>query len=261
MLLSIFRIWLFVSCILAAILPASAQFTLEQVMDAPFSSGLTVAENAPRIAWVVNIRGARNVWVADAPDFTAHRLTNYLDDDGQPISSLRLTPDGTTALYVRGSEENPAGEVANPISAVEARKQQVWEIAVEGGGQPRLLGDMGCNEEDCEDIQISPDGKHAVWAAKKQLWIADIEARSAGQASGQSSGQPEKAKAKQLLFSRGSNSQPRWSPDGRAIAFVSHRDDHSLIGTYEISGKTIRCGAAAIARARTAPRLRRGRCW
>ena len=143
-------------------------------------------------------------------------LAHGVDDDGQPISSLRLTPDGKTALYVRGSEENPVGEVANPISAVEARKQQVWEIAVEGGGQPRLLGDMGCSEEDCEDIQISPDGKHAVWAAKKQLWIADIEARSAGQASGQpsgqSSGQPEKAKAKQLLFSRGRIVNPGGRP-------------------------------------------------
>ena len=52
-------------------------------------------------------------------------------------------------------------------------KQQAWAINV-SGGEPRLLGDVGCNEEGCEDLQISPDGKNVVWSGKKHLWIAPI---------------------------------------------------------------------------------------
>ena len=44
---------------------AAADFTLAQVLDYPYPSGLVAAENGEHIAWVVNLRGARNVWVAD----------------------------------------------------------------------------------------------------------------------------------------------------------------------------------------------------
>ncbi|HEY6320782.1 MAG TPA: hypothetical protein VJA16_04405 [Thermoanaerobaculia bacterium] len=40
----------------------------------------------------------------------------------------------------------------------------------------RLLGDMGCAEEGCEDIQVSPDGRFAVWTAKHHLWLAPVAA-------------------------------------------------------------------------------------
>src|SRR4051794_25974465 len=69
-------------------------FTLEQVMSSPFPSDLTAAEKANRIAWSVVARGVRNVWVADAPNFAARQLTNFTGDDGMPIASVRLTPDG-----------------------------------------------------------------------------------------------------------------------------------------------------------------------
>jgi hypothetical protein len=63
-----------------------------------------------------------------------------------------------------GSEANESGRVADPTSGVWPRKQEVWAVEVDAG-PPRLLGEMGCPEEECEDVQLSPDGQFAVWAA------------------------------------------------------------------------------------------------
>ncbi len=155
--------------LLAAAAAAGAGFTLEQVMSSPFPHDLVAAEKANRIAWVFNQKGVRNVWVADGPDFkNARAITHYAADDGQEIASLRLTPDGRTAAFVRGSELNDAGEVANPTSATTPPKQQVWALDVESKSEPRLLGEMGCAFEGCEDIEVSPDGTRAVWATARR---------------------------------------------------------------------------------------------
>src|SRR6185437_4008215 len=87
-------------------------FTVEQAMNYPFPDELTAAAHGERVAWVFNVRGARNVWAADGPDFAARQVTHYSGDDGMPIASLRLTPDGNTIVYARGSETNEQGEVA-----------------------------------------------------------------------------------------------------------------------------------------------------
>src|SRR5947209_7730959 len=169
-LLSVFVIFLFV-------VPAFAQtrsFTVEQVMSSPFPSDLATAKQAGRLAWAFNLKGERNVWVADAPGFQAHQLTQYQGDSGQQILSVRLTPDGRTVVYARGSETGREGHVANPTSETKEPKQQVWAADVDSG-KTRLLGDMGCEQEDCADIQISSDGQWAVWAAAKHhLWLAPV---------------------------------------------------------------------------------------
>src|SRR5437660_1136657 len=96
----------------------AADFTLEQVMSSPFPTGLTAATHAARVAWVFDSKGARNVWVADGPNFVARQVTHYSGDDGEPIASLRLTPDGRTVVYVRGSEANEQGRVADPTNGL-----------------------------------------------------------------------------------------------------------------------------------------------
>ncbi|WP_168171040.1 prolyl oligopeptidase family serine peptidase [Rhodanobacter sp. B05] len=204
---------------------ASAQkFTLEQALGYPFPYGLTAATHGSRIAWVFNLHGSRNVWVADGPGFDARQLTHYTGDDGMPLASLRLTPDGATVIYARGSETNSQGEVADPTGNVKQPEQQVWAANV-ADGKPRLLGTMNCTFEGCEDIQVSPDGKQAVWSGQHKLWLAPV--------SGEEPARP-------LAYVRGKNSQPRWSPDGKQIAFVSNRGTHDLIGVYRLGDASVR---------------------
>jgi dipeptidyl aminopeptidase/acylaminoacyl peptidase len=216
------------------VLFAQSPFTLEQVLSSPFPSGLVAAEHGSRVAWIFDAKGVRNVWVADGPDYvhTARQLTHYHEDDGQPIASLQLTPDGKVALYALGSELNGAQESANPESWTKGAKQQVFAFDVDAkNSSPRLLGDMGCPDEGCEDVEISPDGKLAVWSAKKKLWLASVDG---------------KQQAKELASVRGDSVQPKWSPDGKHIAFVSERGGHSFIAIYDFDGGSIRYLAPSV---------------
>src|SRR5580692_4391111 len=138
---------------------AQSPFSLEQVMSSPFPTNLVAATQGSRVAWVFDAKGVRNVWVADGPDFgrTARPVTHYSADDGQPIASLRLTPDGKAVLYALGSEWNDAQQSANPASSTKGAKQQVFAVDMDAkNAAPRTMGEMGCPDEDCEDIQISP---------------------------------------------------------------------------------------------------------
>ena len=214
--------------------PSSAAqgFTVEQIMSSPFPEDLTAAARAPRIGWIFDAKGVRNVWVADAPGFAARQVTHYSDDDGMDLNSLRLTPDGRTVVYSRGSELNSAGEVADPTSNVARPNQQVWAADVDQG-EPRLLGDLNCTREGCEDIELSPDGTMAVWAARGQLWVAPVSGA---------------VPAHQLAFVRGENDSPQWSPDGSEIAFLSHRGDHSFIAIYNFGRESLRYLAPSVDR-------------
>ncbi|HET9741248.1 MAG TPA: prolyl oligopeptidase family serine peptidase [Terriglobales bacterium] len=204
----LFALWL------APVLALAQSFTVEQVMSSPFPTQLTSATNAPIVAWDFDNKGSSNVWVASAPEFVGRQVTHYVGDDGQPIASLQLTPDGRTAVYARGTELNGAGNSANPRSLTTPPKQQVWAADV-NNGEPRLLGDMGCAHEGCEDIQISPDGRYAVWATKHELWIAPVSGGN--------------GVARQLTDLQGDVSWPQWSPDGKRIAFRVNRKTHSLV--------------------------------
>lgn len=227
-----------VACVFALLFAAAPcaawaqKFTLKQVLGYPFPYDLTAATHSNRIAWVFDTRGSRNVWAAEGPAFSARQVTHYTGDDGMPIAGPQLTPDGATVVYARGSETNAEGEVANPTSGVTQPEQQVWAAAV-AEGKPRLLGTMQCASEGCEDIQVSPNGKQVVWSGQHKLWLAPV--------SGEQPAHP-------LAYIRGNNAQPRWSPDGTQIAFVSSRATHDLVGVYRLGDASVRYIAPGVSR-------------
>ncbi len=50
-------------------------------------------------------------------------------------------------------------------------------------------------------------------------------------------GTPIDKAEKPLITAFGQNSNPRWSPDGTRIAFVSNRGDHTFIGVYDVKAR------------------------
>lgn len=186
-------------------------YTVEQVKSYPFPTELTAAAKANRIAWALDERGLRNIYVAEGPDWTARKLTNYRMDDGQELTSVSLSSDGRNVVYVRGGEHsaNWDGPPPNPTSLPTPPKVQVWTIPF-GGGEARLIGEG-------DSPTISPTGTQVAFVRDRAIWIAPVDGSSA---------------AKRLISANGSLDEPTWSPDGARIAFVSNRGDHSFIGVF-----------------------------
>src|ERR1041385_8895149 len=88
--------------------PPSAQYkpkyTVEQFLSPPFPLVFASAQKADRIAWVGYDRGKRNVYTAAAPNFTPVKLTTFDKDDGQDITAVDVSDEGSTTVFVRGSQ-------------------------------------------------------------------------------------------------------------------------------------------------------------
>lgn len=224
------RILLF-SLVLLGHLVANAQsFTLESVRSYPFPSDLTASAQGSKIAWVFNQEGKRNVYVAEGPEFTPRKLTNYTEDDGQEISSLAVSADGKWVVYARGGDHGSNWDEALPVNTSSSTvpvKVQVWSVPF-SGGEPKSLSEG-------DEPLISPKSDQVAFIKNHQVWTAAIDGSS----------------AKNLFTVRGENGSIQWSPDGSKLAFVSGRGDHAFIGVYTRAETPIQWLAPSFSRDRS----------
>ena len=196
---------------------ASPPFTIEQVMSAPFASGLIASPNGAAVAWLENEQGRRNLWVANGPEWHGHAITAFEKDDGQDIGEIVWPADGSYLLFTRGGNFENGGENPNPDLNLKKPEQAIWRVNLAGGSPVKLT--VG------HAPQIAPDGHTTVFLRNGQIY---------------SWTKPDGSDAAPLVEQEGSQSDLRWSLDGRSLAFVSERKQHSFIGLYSSADKSVR---------------------
>ena len=182
-----------------------AAFTLSDVMQAPFAWDMLAAPKGAAVAWVFSAKGCSNIWVADpSHGAKARQITPYTEDDGYDIGELAWSPDAKSIAFTRGQsleDETPTNVNNSPQGPM---PEEVWVVAT-AGGVPHKVGAGN-------SPSFSPDGSRLLFVDKKRILTVA--------ASGDGDAQP-------LLVDQGTVDSLTWAPDGKRLAFVSHRGSHS----------------------------------
>jgi len=208
------------SLTLLVALPLAAQTTptVRQIDGAPFAATLVAAPAAHAVAFVLNARGVRNIWVTDSTRPAARMVTAFTEDDGQDVTSLAFSADGRTLYFVRGGGANRAGEIPNPTSDPVGAEQAIWRVRLDGTPAVRVT--------DGSSPTPAPTGNDWLFARRGAIWMATAAGDS--------------MRITQLFKMRGSAAAMRWSPNGKLVTFVSNRGTHSFVGVYELAAKSLR---------------------
>ncbi len=204
-----------VATLLVAAPAPAQQFTVGQVTTFPFPTELVTARTGHRMAWVLEDHGARNVWGAEGPSWTPRKLTTFTQDDGQDLTQLTFTADGTQLVFVRGGNHgsnwpSPGGIEPNPASGTRRTRIEIWTVPWSGGGGRMLApGDAPV---------VNPNGDRVAYIDGGQVSVVPLAPGGKGES---------------LFFARGTSGDLAWSPNGKSLAFVSERPGgYALLGLF-----------------------------
>jgi dipeptidyl aminopeptidase/acylaminoacyl peptidase len=172
----------------------------------------------------------KQVWIIPSDGGEAQKLTDA--DEG--IMSYEWMPDSRAIVYLaKEPHPKPVKEIKKKdkkikidsvIEDEEKFRKQIWIIDLDKKKARKVIdGDYGIAE-----IKVSPDGKTVAYATnytgkeddekKFDIWAASMA----------------DGRAWQITKRPGGERQPRWSPDGRSIAFVATVDPNVNYSQHDI---------------------------
>jgi dipeptidyl-peptidase-4 len=185
---------------------------------------IVAAKKVDRVAWMAYDEGMRNAYTAVAPSFTPVRLTSFLKDDGVDLSTVRISDDGSIVTFVRGTQPNREGWVANAAANPDGADRSIWAVRTTGGSAWRVATIVGAPE-------LAPDGSSVLFVKEGQIYRAVISPVKPASAMVRAE--------RPFITAWGTQNSPKWSPDGRKIAFVTNRTDHSFIVIYDMTARKV----------------------
>ena len=220
--------------LVAVIAPRSATaqgFTLDEIMTAPvrerprgrapWQLSRLDRESARRAQRV----GRERSGVARTPDHEVHGRRR--PGDREPRRS-RPTVDRSSTCAAADRIAPASGQTRRSFPAASSRRSGSCRSTA---GAPRKIADGS-------SPRVSPSGDSIAFVRAGQIWIGGARPGAA---------------PSQLTKLRGGSSRLRWSPDGKRLAFVSDRSDHSFVGVYDFASQL-----AALPGPERGPRRRAG---
>lgn len=216
-------------------------FTIEQALSAPYSTNLTAAPAGARFAWVEHVEGRNNLWVGE-PGKPARMLTHNTEDDAQDIGSVTWSPDGSVIAYVYGAAMGASGKPANPAHLQRPTPVELILQPVDGGEAVHL--------QDARSPVFLAGGESLIFTRGGQLWSVMISTGDVCDLQCWRENPNHELRPlattllpsmtpHQLVFDRGSASGATLSPDGKLVAYVSHRRTHNFLALYNLQTKTL----------------------
>jgi dipeptidyl aminopeptidase/acylaminoacyl peptidase len=204
---------LFIAAALAAS-PVGAATSDTPFLDFPYVDTISAAK-VPAFAWLTRQADKSMILFARAPQFRRVEIASRSDEAGDPISAIKLSPDGAHIAYLTGVPR--PGDPFNPASAVPAPQVRLWLVSTMAGARPVDLGQV-------EDPNFTPDGRTLLFKRDGDLWSLDTR----------------RPRAKASLFAKGGADWDQfvWTKDGDLI-FVNDRRGYSFLGRFHPGSKQV----------------------